>query len=221
MSSMPYISVLITAYNVEKYIGRCLRSVLDQSMPKKDYEVIVVNDASNDRTLFGLELFGQDIKLINNEKRLGLPKSLNKGILNAHGKYIVRVDGDDYINHEFLKILYLHLEMNPSIDAIACDYLLVNDSENVLAMKDCSKCPIACGIMFRADQLIDIGMYDEAFTLREDEDLRMRFIKKYEIDRVKLPLYRYRKHENNITSDKKEMRKYKKLLEEKHKRKAR
>ena len=217
MSNIPYISVLITAYNVEKYIGRCLRSILDQSMHRKDYEIIVVNDASTDRTLFGLELFGHDIQLINNQERLGLPKSLNKGILSAHGKYIVRVDGDDYVNHEFLKILYLHLEMNPPIDAIACDYLLVDDAENVLTMRDCVKYPIACGIMFRADQLIDIGMYDEAFILREDEDLRARFQKKYAIDRVKLPLYRYRRHENNITSDEKQMHKYKKLLEAKHK----
>ena len=54
-----------------------------------------------------LNAFKEDIKIIRNEKNLGLPSALNKGISNAKGKYIVRVDSDDYVNSEFLKILYL------------------------------------------------------------------------------------------------------------------
>lgn len=217
MTRIPHISVLVTAYNVEKYIGRCLRSIIDQSLPSDDYEIIVINDASTDRTLFGLELFGQDIRLVNNDTRLGLPKSLNKGITSARGKYIVRLDGDDYVNHDFLKILSLHLEMNPTMDAAACDYILVDDDEQVLGTRSCLEHPIACGILFRIKHLIEIGMYDEAFSLREDEDLRARFEKKYAIERVRLPLYRYRRHKNNITNDDAEMTRYKELLETKHK----
>lgn len=216
MAHVPYVSVLVTARNVEKYVGRCLRSILDQSMPRKDYEVIAINDASADRTLFALQIFGQDIRLVNNETRSGLPKSLNQGILQAKGRYIVRLDGDDYVNHEFLKVLALHLELNPSMDAAACDYLVVDDQENVLATKDCLRDPIACGILFRSEQLIEIGMYDEQFTMREDEDLRARFLKKHQIARVQLPLYRYRRHKNNMTNNHRAMRKYQKLFEAKH-----
>ena len=176
----------------------------------------MINDASTDRTRFALEIFERDITLINNKKRIGLPKSLNKGARLARGKYIVRIDGDDYVNTDFLKILYLHLELNPGIDAVACDYLLVDDKEAILAQKDCSKEPIACGIIFRMEQLIDVGLYDERFFLREDEDLRLRFLKKYCIDRVKLPLYRYRRHEHNMTNNVHRMSKYKLLLERKH-----
>jgi hypothetical protein len=61
--------------------------------------------------------------------------------------------------------------------------------------------PIACGIMFRTDQLIDVGLYDESFLLHEDRDLRFRFLKKYDIHRVELPMYRYRRHDTNITND--------------------
>jgi len=220
MSDVPLITVVITAYNVEKYIGRCIRSILSQSLPGKDYEILVVNDASTDRTQFALEVFERDILLINNEKKQGLPKSLNIGIRRARGKYMVRIDGDDYVNADFLKILSLHLEMNPEIDAFACDYLMVDNQESVLARKDCMAAPIACGIMFRINQLIDIGLYDEQFNFREDEDLRHRFLKKHTIGRLQLPLYRYRRHEANMTNNKHQMGKYKRLLERKHKKGA-
>lgn len=216
MTRIPAISVIVTARNVEKYIGRCLRSILDQSLPREDYEVIVVDDASSDRTLFALEVFGKDIRLVSNDERRGLPASLNLAIRQARGRYVVRLDGDDYVNREFLKILCMHLDMNPSIDAIACDYLLVDDKEEVLGARDCRKEPIACAIMFRTDQLIDVGLYDETFECREDEDLRKRFERKHSISRVQLPLYRYRRHKDNMTNDRERMGRYRKLLHAKH-----
>jgi glycosyltransferase involved in cell wall biosynthesis len=213
----PHISVLITAYNVEKYIGRALRSVLNQSLDRRDYEIIVVNDCSTDRTRFALEVFEDEIRLFHNETRLGLPRCLNQGIRKAKGQFIVRVDGDDYAHQDFLKILELHLCLNEDIDAIACDYLEVENDEKILAQKNCLEYPIACGIMFRIEQLIDIGLYDENFLCLEDEDLRLRFLKNYKIERVKLPLYRYRKHENNMTNDAKQMEYFQSLLIQKHK----
>lgn len=213
---MPDISVLITAYNVEKYIGRAIRSALNQSISRDSYEIIVVNDCSTDRTRFALEVFEDDIRLINNEKRTGLAASLNKGIRKAKGQFVVRVDGDDYVHEEFLKVLSLHLHLNEDIDAIACDYILVDNDEHILGKMNCVKHPIACGIMFRYDQLIDIGLYDENFLAREDEDLRIRFQKKYSIERTQLPLYRYRRHDNNLTNNEGIMRKYNHVLNEKH-----
>lgn len=213
---MPTISVLITAYNVERYIGRAIRSALDQSIPRDAYEIIVINDCSADRTRFALEVFEDDIKLINNEQRLGLPASLNKGIKKAKGRFVVRLDGDDYVHKDFLKVLALHLSLNDDIDAISCDYLLVDNDEHILGKMNCMEAPIACGIMFRVDQLIDIGLYDEKFAVQEDVDLRIRFLKKYSIERVKIPLYRYRRHDNNLTNDKDKMHKYNQMVKEKH-----
>lgn len=213
---MPMISVLITAYNVERYIGRAIRSALDQSIPRDTYEIIVINDCSADRTRFALEVFEDDIKLINNEERLGLPTSLNKGIKKAKGRFVVRLDGDDYIHKDFLKVLYLHLSLNDDIDAIACDYLLVDNDEHILGKMNCMESPIACGIMFRIDQLVNLGLYDENFLAREDEDLRIRLLKKYKIERVQIPLYRYRRHDNNLTNDKDKMQKYDQMLKDKH-----
>lgn len=213
---MPTISVLITTYNVERYIGRAIRSALNQSISRDAYEIIVINDCSTDRTRFALEVFEDDIKLINNEIRIGLPASLNKGIKKAKGRFVVRIDGDDYVHRDFLKVLELHLSLNDDIDAIACDYLLVDNDEHILGKMNCMEKPIACGIMFRIDQLIDIGLYDEDFLVREDEDLRIRFLKKYRIERVQIPLYRYRRHDNNLTNDKEKMHQYARMLEKKH-----
>ena len=58
-------------------------------------------------------------------------------------------------------------------------------------------------IIFRIDQIIKLGMYDKEFLLHEDKDLMLRFLKKYKLSRLELPLYRYRQHKKNMTKNKK------------------
>ena len=206
------VSVIVPSYNAELYIGRCIRSLLKQSLSQEDFEIIVINDSSKDNTKNALLPFVGDIVLIENKKNLGLPSSLNKGIKKARGQFIVRVDSDDYVHIDFLKILSLHLQLNHSIDAIASDYLLVNNDQDVIKEMNCLKDPIGCGIMFRLKHLIELGLYNKKFLRREDEELMSRFKTKYNISRVAIPLYRYRRHQNNITNDKISMKKYKKKL---------
>ena len=201
MRSPKKITVIIPVYNREKYISRCLRSLLNQNLEKNFFEIIVINDGSTDKTKFVLDMYKEDITILNNKKNSGLPKSLNKGIKKSRSTYITRVDSDDYVNENFLKFLYLFLEENRDIDAVSCDYLLVDDKEIVLSREDCLKKPIACGIMFRSKDLENIGLYDEDLILHEEKDLRSRFLKKYKIFQVKLPLYRYRRHDQNITNN--------------------
>ena len=196
------VSVIITAYNEEKFISRCLRSIIKQSLPHDKYEIIVVNDASNDKTSYALDSFGDAIKVINNKKNIGLPASINKGIKIAKGKYIIRLDADDYVNLNYLNFLKLFLDFNNDYDAAACDYLLVDDEEKVLGRYDAIECPIGCGVMFKKIDLVKLGLYDESFLRHEEKELRVRFEKKYKMGHLNLPLYRYRKHENNITNDK-------------------
>lgn len=210
------VSVIIPSYNQGQYIGRCIRSLLKQTLHEDDYELIVVNDGSNDATADVLKPFMGDIRYIVNEENMGLPSSLNIGIKNAKGQFIVRVDADDYVHWDYLKILSMHLQLNHDIDAIACDYLMVNDEQDVLEQVNCLEEPIGCGIMFKLDHLIDIGLYDENFLVREEEDLRIRFLKKYDISRVHLPLYRYRKHKNNITNNLENMEKYREKIDHKY-----
>ena len=212
-----FITVIVPVFNQEKFIGRCLRSLLAQDFKKEEFEIIVVNDGSKDKTSYALNMFKEDITILTNKTNKGLPFCLNKAIKKSRSRYIVRVDADDYVNENFLKFLVLYLELNNNLDAIACDYYTVDNDENVIKQKNCLKDPIACGILFRTEQIVDIGLYDEQFLLHEEKDLRIRFLKKYNIERVKLPLYRYRLHENNNTKNKKKMRHHFQKLKKKHK----
>jgi len=216
---MNKISVIIPVYNHEKYIARCLRSITNQSLNKNDYEIIVVDDGSTDKTPKAIKPFLREIKLIKNKKNKGLPNALNQGIKKSRSKYIVRLDADDYVNQEFLKFLYFYIQNNEKMHAVACDYYLVDDSERVISKQNCQKKPIACGIIFKTQNLIDLGLYDEEFLLYEDIDLRKRFKTKFNIHRIPIPLYRYRRHENNITNNKFNQKKFMKKFKKKYKKK--
>ena len=120
------------------------------------------------------------------------------------------------MNSNFLNFLHVYLESNSEVDAVACDYLLVDDEEDVIEKVNSSEKPIACGILFRKSQLIEIGLYDETFLRHEERDLRLRFEKKYRINRLDIPLYRYRRHSNNITNDLEAMNHHEKRLHSKH-----
>ena len=216
MSTSTLVSVIVAAHNEERYLGRCLRSLLAQRFERSRYDVIVIDDASTDRTSAVLATFGDSITVLRNETNLGLPASLNRAITSTHSKFIVRVDADDYVNSAFLDVMYMFLADNPQFDAAACDYLLVDDREEVISRRDAVKEPIACGIMFRTEQLIDIGLYDESFLRHEDRDLRLRFLDRYTIHHVPLPMYRYRRHDDNITNDTAEMAHHERRLHDKH-----
>lgn len=211
------ISVIIAVHNQEKYIGRAIRSLLGQNFPQDQFEIIVVNDGSTDKTLYALELFQGDIKIINLSQKSGLAAALNQGIKKARGKFIIRVDSDDYVHSNYLSFMHQYLEQNKYMDAVACDYLLVDDDEKVMGRCNCLEKPIGCGIMFRAEHLIEVGMYDEDFLMHEDSDLRIRFLRKFQIHRLELPLYRYRRHDSNMTNNLEKMQEYEDLLNSKHK----
>ena len=103
------VSIIIPAHNVEKYIRKCLASVINQSFDKSFYEVIVINDCSHDKTLKIINEYSKRYKnfyLINNKKIEGPGFSRNHGIKVAKGKYILFLDGDDSLYYDALKILY-------------------------------------------------------------------------------------------------------------------
>ena len=211
--SKPAISVLVPTYNHGAYLARCLRSLLNQSEHRRDYEIIVIDDASIDNTPSVIEAFSTVIVQVKNPQNLGLPASLNKGIELAKGDFLVRVDSDDFVNHYFLSCLRAYLELNAQADAVACDYMLVDEEENVLSREDASVNPIGCGIMFRASKVREIGGYNKTFRAHEDKEFRQRFDELFSLEHLRVPLYRYRRHERNLTNDSNLMQKYGKLLE--------
>lgn len=210
------VSVIVATYNSERYLGRSIRSLIAQSLPKNDYEILVVNDGSTDQTERILKSFGNWIKVISLSEHKGLPFACNEGIGKALGRYTIRVDADDYVHEDLLRIECLYLTLNREYDAVACDYYTVDENERRIARYNATANPIGCGIMFRKDNLIAIGLYDEAFLILGDDDLRIRYLQKFNIQRIELPLYRYRQHDSNITRDKKETQPYRDMLERKH-----
>lgn len=210
------VSVIIPTYNRQKWIGRAIRSVLEQDWSRENFEIIVINDGSADHTKDVFGAFGNSIKVINLPENKGLPYACNAGIKSAQGRFLVRVDDDDYVHPDFIKTLYNFLALNDHFDAVACDYLMVTEEEKMIERLNVTTHPIACGIMFRKDNLVDIGLYDEQFLYLEDEDLRVRYLKKYKIYRLELPLYRYTKHQGNMTKNEEQVSHYKKILAMKH-----
>lgn len=208
-----FVSVIVPIYNSENFIGRCLRSLKNQTLSKKNYEIIVVDDFSKDFSLNEIKKQkSSNIKLIKNSKNLGLPASLNIGIKEAKGTLIVRVDSDDWVHEDFLNILSTFLFLNKNLDAVSCDYALTNLNEKVLKIENCIKKPIGCGIMFRIQQLYELGLYNEKFKYAEEEALRKQFLKKYSITRIPLNLYRYRQHKNNRSKNKRLVKLYNKKI---------
>ena len=212
--TVPDISVIVCCFNHEKWIERCLRSLLLQEHIKsQDYEIIVINDFSKDNSLKVINNFKYDnLKLYNNRSNMGLPMSINKAIKIAKGRYVVRVDSDDYVSRNFLYLCRVFLNLNREFQAVAVDYYKVKDSEELIKKVNCFEEEIACGLMFRKECLFEVGLYNDKFKMREGHDLRKRFEEKFSIGHLNIPLYKYRFHEKNRTKNKKNLIKYEKML---------
>lgn len=108
------ISVVIPVYNVEKYLSKCIESILNQTYKK--LEIILVDDGSSDlsRNICD-EYCKKDIRIkVIHKENGGLSDARNVGILNATGKYICFIDSDDYIEKNMLELLYLDIKNNDS-----------------------------------------------------------------------------------------------------------
>lgn len=208
-------SIVITSHNYADFIERCVRSCLSQDFPHDDYEVILVDDASTDRTLEIVDKFKRypNFRVIANPVNVGVAEAANIGIRAALGQYVVRVDADDFVNKEFLLFLTTYLAENHDALGVACDYVMVDESGEKTARKYADTEPISCGIMYRKDVLTRAGLYDPTFRHLEEQELRQRLGAAYRVDHLRIPLYRYRMHASNKTKRLEEMAEYRRELE--------
>ncbi len=139
---IPAVSVVIPMYNSEKYIGECLQSIAEQSF--KDFEVIVVDDCSTDKSCEVVEKFipkfrrggVETLKLFRSEKNSGNPGTpRNTGIRLSRGEYICFVDSDDAIMKNALEDLYRVAEKF-NADVVHCERFFISYSEKILADKN-------------------------------------------------------------------------------------
>lgn len=118
---MVKVSVIVPAYNIERYVKECIKSIQNQTL--KDIEIIIVNDGSKDKTKAIIEKLGENdsrIKIIN-KKNEGLLAARGTGIKNSSGKYIINIDGDDWIEEDCVEKMYDTLEKT-NADMVMCDF---------------------------------------------------------------------------------------------------
>ena len=198
-------SIIITNYNYGKYLGRCIRSCLNQTLPKTEYEIIVVDDKSSDESKEVLKSFGDQIvvKLLKENK--GVAYASNQGIKLAKGMFIMRVDADDFINDNMVLFMTKILIENPDIGFVYGDHFKVDKEGTKLKrvnMKNLSNLlNHGAGIMFRKIHLEAMGLYDTNLRNCEDYDLIIRYLRNFDGFHLPMPFYRYTKHDSNMTNN--------------------
>jgi glycosyltransferase involved in cell wall biosynthesis len=196
------ISVIVAAYNCERYIKTALQSAFSQTLANKHYEVMVVNDGSTDNTLDVLQQHKEKIKLINQPNR-GLVVACNRGIEEATGDYIIRLDADDFFDEKLLSSTLKILENRPEYDCVYTDRYEINARDNTKVRVNVGQDNVfdmlGCGILFRREVFARIGLYRD--LLFEEYDLMLRFLntglKGYYLQE---PLYYYLKRESAMTN---------------------
>lgn len=158
------LTIVVPAYNVEKYLKRCIDSCLDQDIPKESYEIIIVNDGSTDNTLrVANELSDSqtNVKVID-QANTGLGGARNTGLKDAQGKYIWFIDSDDYIEKNVLQGLISQAEKH-ELDALFFWLRRVYDveysSQNNETHFDCSQPSIPKNIVMTGRQAVIQGYY--------------------------------------------------------------
>jgi len=128
---MPKVSIIVAAYNVDIYLGKCIESVMKQSL--NDIEIIIVNDGSTDETPLIIKKFSMidnRIKVVNQENG-GVSKARNTGIDNSSGEYLFFLDGDDWIDEFTIEKLYINAKRYNS-DIVCYNYYYAYEDKNVL-----------------------------------------------------------------------------------------
>ena len=123
---MMKVSVIIPVYNVERFVERCIRSLLEQTL--REIELIVVDDCSPDKSIAIIQRVIKEypdrfIKIISQKTNKGLPAARNTGLKTATGEYIFHCDSDDWIESDMLEILY-QTAKKKNADIVWCDWFL-------------------------------------------------------------------------------------------------
>lgn len=128
---MNKISIIIPIYNAEKFLDRCLLSVLGQNYT--NFEIIAINDGSNDGSLSVLQHYAESDRRIRivDQKNRGVAAARNVGLAHASGDYILFIDADDWINPNMVSTLVKLIEETPEADIAVCSQDAAEDTDNM------------------------------------------------------------------------------------------
>jgi glycosyltransferase involved in cell wall biosynthesis len=202
------VSVIIPAYNSERYIADAVKSALAQTCPP--HEIIVVNDGSTDGTARVLEAFGRCVRHIYQDNR-GEPAARNTGMRAATGEYIAFLDADDLWVAEKLELQMAYFAAHPGCDFVFSDMSTFDDSGIIDAsVKVRFNITFPSGnifralfretlfgsgsVVFRRASLEKVGYFDEDFLVGSDYEMWLRMARHCEVGVVDKPLLLYRQH---------------------------
>lgn len=208
---MTTVSIVLPTYNGEKYIKESIDSVLNQTY--QDWELIIVNDSSNDSTLDIIKEYSSKdsrIKIINNKNNLKLPASLNVGFEQAVGEYLTWTSDDNLYKPNAIEYMVSYLDNNKAIDLITCLSDIIDENGKIIGTLNdwCQKRTIdellyqnnigAC-FMYRHDIAKQIGNYNTNLFLAEDYDYWMRIASLGEVYYSEENHYSYRTHNKSLS----------------------
>ncbi len=213
----PKVSVVIPAYNHEKYVGEAIQSVLDQTF--QDFELIIINDGSTDHTEAEILKFKDERIHYFSQENQGLSATLNRGIKLARGEYFNFLPSDDAFYPGKLQIQMRIFEGDPGLGLVFA-YPSLIDAEG----KEIKEDPVvqwaivpyetkeeifpalfernflsAPTALIKMDCFEKVGFFDESLRYAQDYDMWMRVLKYYDTRLLKQPLVRYRWHGENLT----------------------
>ncbi len=208
---MPKVSVLLPIYNTpSQYLRECIDSILAQTF--KDFELIVINDASTDQDVEKIIKSYNDprIRYYLNEKNLGISETRNKLIDLAQGEYLAVHDHDDVSLPERFEKQVAYLEKHSDVGVLGTAHIeipknkivhhpLTNEAIEEQLMYDCPL--IHPSVMMRKSVLIESGVrYDKDYFPTEDYNLYLHLIGKTHFANLPEVLFKYRKHKTNTTN---------------------
>ncbi len=207
------VTVYITNHNYGKYIKKSIESVMNQTF--KNFELIIIDDGSSDNSKNIINEYENNPNVtIIYQKQKGLNISNNVAIRLSRGEYIIRLDADDWLDKNALKILSKYLDKNKGRVLVFPDYFEVDEEGNVInriKRHNFDKVTLldrpahgACTLI-RKKYLKEVGMYDENFSCQDGYDIWLRLTYKYKVGNINKPLFFYRKHRNNLTNSNKKI----------------
>ena len=209
------LSFIITSFNYSKYIRDSINSCINQKPSNLKYEVIIIDDGSNDQTDLILEEYKESNIKILHSNRLGVEAASNIAISESIGRYIVRVDADDYLKTFFCCEVLNYI--NEGYDVIYSDYHVINEDGQKLKDIHLPKFDekeivlrgdfLATGTLIRRELFKELNMYNENIKncgLENYELILKALIAKKTFKHLTNKLFMYRIHNKNLSLEKKE-----------------
>lgn len=212
MSDKPLVSVLMTAYNCEKYIAQAIESVLESSY--QNFELIIVDDSSTDKTFtIGSVFLKKDarIKLFKNEYNLGQFANRNKAIELAQGVYVKFLDSDDILMPNGLEVMINSMMAFPlagiGVPAKVCfsdklPYQLTpHDSVLMHYTGENHLCYGPTATIYKREYLLQTGIFEEQYGILADMLLNIKIASNYSTVLFEKNLFFWRRHSEQITEE--------------------